>query len=92
MGGIDHEIVPAGFGHAPLHVVRTRQLTHGAEQQRMVGNDEVAIVGDGLVDHGLRDVDAEQCATRRLVDVAHLKARMVVRLLQRGRCEALYFT
>ena len=92
MGGIDHDVVPAGFGHAPLHIVRTRQLTQGVEQQRMVGNDEVAIVGDGLVDHGLRDVDAEQCATRRLVGVAHLKARMVVRLLQRGRCEALYFT
>ena len=43
---------------------------HAAQQQRVVGDQQVGSPGDGLVDHGLHRVDGEQHPAYRLLGVS----------------------
>ena len=62
-------------------------ITYRTENQRMVGNDEIGVIGDCLVDDLLGEVESDDDAGEVVFGVADTESRVVVVFLQGERID-----
>jgi hypothetical protein len=83
MAGIDGNMVADGLDDHPFHLCAAGQAFQGPEDHRVVGDDQVAVVGQGLLQHGRGAVQRHQHAGNFLFGIAGLQARIIVAFLKR---------
>ena len=82
MGGIDHQVIFAGFHHAPLDIGRTRQGFERFKGQRMMRDNQVTPHLDRLVHDLFGDIKAKKRTGSRLIHIADLHTCIVKAFLQ----------
>jgi hypothetical protein len=83
VGGIEHDTVANGLLNASLGGTGRVETLDGLEDYRMVGDNHIAPLLYGLVNHLLGDIYRKQYLAHLIVISANNKARIIVRLLQR---------
>ena len=89
MGDVERDVAHDEVGHARALGAGRRDAVHAAQQQRVVGEQQVGPEVAGLLDDGEGRVDGEVDAPHRLPRVTGDQADPVPGLRGAGRVEAL---